>query len=124
MYPFANPDYIRHVPNYSRAIDVEAVDVGRLDRDGFVHRFVNRNQPCLVRGAARHWPAFWKWQSADYLKESCGSATVRVFHAPRPEGDAAIYSPEKKLALRQLPNNATTMTFAKFIDVAMSGSEG
>jgi hypothetical protein len=54
VYPFANVDYLRHVPNYRCASDVDAVDAERLDRDTFLRRFVNRNRPCLVRAAARH----------------------------------------------------------------------
>lgn len=123
MYPFHNVDYLRHVPNYTRAHDVDSLDVGALDRDTFLHEFVNRNRPVLVRGAARHWAAHAKWSSDDYLKATCGSAKVRVFHAPRLEGDATIYSAEKKRAIRQMPNSSTVMTFAEFVDQSSSGSE-
>lgn len=123
MHPFTNPDYIRHVPNYTRANDVDSIDVDALERDTFLRHFVNRNRPCLVRGAARHWPAFEKWQSTAYLKAACGSAKVRVYHAPRPEGDVTIYSAEKKQALKQMPNSSTAMTVAEFVDQASSGSE-
>jgi hypothetical protein len=123
MSPFTNIDYVRHVPNYTHAYDVDSVDLEQLDRDTFLCQFVHRNRPCLVRGAARHWPACAKWQSPDYLKAACGSATVRVFHQPRPEGDATIFTPEKKRAIRQLENDGTTMPFSEFVDLATSASE-
>jgi len=123
VYPFTNSDYIRHVPNYTRAHDVDSVDVEQLDRDTFLRRFVDRNRPCLVRGAARHWPACAKWQSPEYLKAACCSAAVQVFHQPRPEGDATILSPEKKRAIRQLIDDPTTMPFSEFVDLATSRCE-
>ena len=38
MHPFINIDYVRHVPNYTRAHDVDSVDVEQLDRDTFLRQ--------------------------------------------------------------------------------------
>jgi hypothetical protein len=85
VYPFTNSDYIRHVPNYTRAHDVDSVDVEQLDRDTFLRQSTaiarvscEGRRPDTDRHAR-------KWQSPEYLKAACGSATVRVFHQPRPE---------------------------------------
>src|ERR1019366_6593982 len=96
MDSYTNADYLKHVPNYRLAAAVEAINAVHLSQQAFLREFVDRNRPCIIRDAANHWPALSKWQSPEYLKAACGDARVRVFHTPRPEGDATIYSHEKK----------------------------
>jgi hypothetical protein len=122
-YPFANPDYLRYVPHYEESIPVDTFEVEEIDERRFRAQFINRNRPCIIRRAASHWPAVAKWRSIAYLKETCGSVNVSAYDMPRPEGDGAIFSDQKKQDLRRVLRKPTAMSFAAFLDHATSGDD-
>lgn len=43
---------------------------------------VHRNQPAVLRGAARQWPAFQVWQSNDAMLEHYGDVSINADVAP------------------------------------------
>lgn len=54
------PRRLRRFPNYDRAqpLDVVGPEIGEA---GFFERYVSVHRACVVRGAARHWPAVAQW---------------------------------------------------------------
>ncbi len=50
---------------------------GSLDNDRFFEHFYALNQPLIVRGAVKHWPAVSRW-NADYLIEKAGDREVQI----------------------------------------------
>ncbi|WP_434570777.1 cupin-like domain-containing protein [Pseudomonas sp. Z3-6] len=65
-------------PNHPQAGAVEVIDALAISKEEFTRRYVNRNRPCLVKNAVRHWPAFHKWQRLDYLKAHSRNSAVVV----------------------------------------------
>jgi hypothetical protein len=65
-------------PNHPQAGTVEVIDALAISKEDFTRRYVNRNRPCLVKNAVRHWPAFQKWQRLDYLKTHSRNSAVVV----------------------------------------------
>ena len=124
-YPFQNPDYER-VPNYHRATEVETLQADALSQRVFESEYVNRNRPCLIRGAAQHWPAYDRWTSVDYLKSRCGDAEVKVHSSPVIEADALLSSQEKQtwLMMLRLTQSPVHMRFGDFLDHATDLQSG
>lgn len=116
-----NPDYLR-IPNYADALSVTTVDASSLSSRDFLSDFVNRNRPCLIKGAATHWPACTSWQSLDYLKARCGAASLTLHDAPVIEADPLLSSPDKKawLKMLRLIRRPREIRFAEFLDQAVS----
>ncbi|WVV46947.1 cupin-like domain-containing protein [Pseudomonas sp. NA13] len=65
-------------PNHPQAGAVDVIDALAISKEEFTRRYVNRNRPCLVKNAVRHWPAFHKWQHLDYLKAHSRNSAVVV----------------------------------------------
>jgi len=49
-------------PGYQRAQSVPEVESELLSESEFIRHYVHRNQPVVIRGATRHWPAL-KWDA-------------------------------------------------------------
>src|SRR5688572_25296316 len=118
---YQNPDYLK-IPNYEHARAIATLDARTLTSRTFQMEYVNRNQPCVVKGAALHWKACSSWQSLDYLKSRCGDVNVEVHSTPVIEADPLLSTPEKKawLAMLRLTRNPVKMRFAEFLDQAVS----
>jgi hypothetical protein len=112
----SNPDYTRYVPNYQRATLILEVDDVVLTSTTFKREFVDRNRPCIVRGAARHWPAYEKWRSTEYLRNVCGDARVRIWKEPLAEGDIVGSSPKKVEWLKRYHSESASAPNARFSD--------
>jgi len=121
---YQNPDYLS-IPNYERSIAPATIDASDLTPQNFQSEYVNRNRPCLVKGAARHWNACELWQSPEYLKSRCGDVKIEVHRTPVIEADKILSTPEKMswLAMLHLTHDSTRMRFAEFIDQATSERE-
>jgi hypothetical protein len=119
-----NPDYAR-VPNYDCAVDVAERDVDTLSAAAFRSEYVLRSRPLVIRRGARHFPAFTRWRSLDYLKSTCGSVEVEVHDTPVTEADPLLSSPERRtvLALLRLTSSGTKQSFADFLDAATSAED-
>jgi hypothetical protein len=61
-----------------KAIPLETVDARDLDPKAF-RRFVDTNRPCLIKGAAAHWPALRRWTRPGYLVERTEGQTVNIY---------------------------------------------
>lgn len=74
---------LTRIPNYHNALPVETVAADAITELEFRRDFVDKNTPCLLRGAARHWPAFQKWKSLAYLQQTTTRyAAVSVNYEP------------------------------------------
>jgi hypothetical protein len=119
-----NPDYAR-VPNFDRAEPVMTLDARQLDARLFESELVARNRPCLIKGAASHWPACSLWRSAEYLAERSGKVEVTVHTEPVVEADPLLIDREKLalLAMLRLVQTPTHMRFAEFLERALGSAE-
>ena len=84
-----NPDYLK-IPNYERSTPITTLDAKALTARAFLVEYVNRNRPCLIKGAALHWKACSTWQSLDYLKSRCGDVDLEVHTTPVVEADPLL----------------------------------
>jgi len=50
-----------------------------LTQEIFIQEYVNKNKPCLIKNAIRHWPAMEKWKKQDYLSELVGEYELDVY---------------------------------------------
>jgi len=117
-HPFTNPDYLR-VPNYERSRSIEELDNSAMDTERFRREYINRNRPVVIRGAARHWPAYTHWKDPEYLKRLCGDFEFPVFDAPRVEGDPVLFSDDKRRRRFEFHKKPLTqIRMASFLDAA------
>lgn len=65
-----NPWDLCRFPNYAQAPGPDVLDGAATAPAFFYRNYVKRNRPCVVRGAVRHWPAFSKWGTSDYLRSA------------------------------------------------------
>ncbi|NHV28060.1 cupin-like domain-containing protein [Burkholderia sp. D-99] len=72
MYPWD----LSRFPNYDAATEIARVPASSLTPESFHRDFVVRSRPCLIEGAASHWPALQKWPEHSYLIERCGEKPV------------------------------------------------
>jgi hypothetical protein len=73
---------LSRTPNYDRAMPVETVAAEELSEKRFFNEFVLQNRPCLIVGAAKHWPAYEKWKSPACLATRTENAVVPARMAP------------------------------------------
>src|SRR5262245_2917368 len=71
--------HLQEFPNYDSAQALEIVNARDLDEVSFRREFVDKNKPCLVKGAVAHWPAVERWQSKQYLSTLCGERRTKIF---------------------------------------------
>ena len=64
-------EFFHIVPGMANAKSVPVVNAESLSKDAFIKKWVNNNQPCLIKGAIKHWPASNKWGDIDYWKSTC-----------------------------------------------------
>src|SRR5882672_3576737 len=53
-----------------------------LSRKEFLHEYVLKNQPVILKDAAKHWKAVSKW-TPEFFKEQYGDKKVPVFERKR-----------------------------------------
>ena len=70
------------MPNYDVALQVDTVSAGQITEKEFLRDYVSQNRPCLIVGAAAHWPAFANWSSIEYLKRYTKNDVVSTRSAP------------------------------------------
>jgi hypothetical protein len=54
------------IPGIDKAKRVTEVDSKDLTEIEFCKNWVEKNKPCLVRNAVKHWPAYRKWREEEY----------------------------------------------------------
>jgi hypothetical protein len=99
---FGNPYYSRWIPKYRSASDVDEIEGGALSEKNFYEDYVWANRPCVIRGAARDWPALRAWPDPNYLNRVAGHHRVLVHQAANMEGDMTITSPTKEAEKKRL----------------------
>ena len=59
---------------------IAEVAVAALTPEAFVREFVDRRRPCLIRAAARGWPALERWRYPETIRQALGhTRPVRQF---------------------------------------------
>jgi hypothetical protein len=103
------PDAIlSHVPGMRNATPVLTIDATSLREDVFYRDFISNSQPCVIRGAIRHWPAMQKWRDKDYLKRLSGHHKV------------AYFPHENFLVTHRMEAGKRMMSFAEGLDLLHS----
>lgn len=67
---------LKNVPGMKNAAPVPVYRVEELSESRFIGSHIFKSQPCVIRGAIRHWPALEKWRDQDYLKRRAGHHNV------------------------------------------------
>jgi hypothetical protein len=44
----------------------------------FLHQFVNKNIPVIIKNALNSWPALQKWKDPEYLSQTLGSQPITI----------------------------------------------
>jgi quercetin dioxygenase-like cupin family protein len=70
------------MPNYDLAYRVDTVSASEISEKEFLQDYVSQNRPCLIVGAAAHWPAFANWSSIEYLKQHIKNDVVDTRSTP------------------------------------------
>ena len=74
------PDVIlKHVPGMKRASAVPVLRAEDLSEEVFIRDYVSNSQPCVIRGAVKHWPAVQNWRDKTHLKKRSGHHNVSLF---------------------------------------------
>ncbi|KAF5126140.1 JmjC domain-containing protein 7 [Metarhizium anisopliae] len=71
-------------------------------------RFVSRNSPFVIRGAASSWKATRQWTST-YLRSALAGQTVNVAVTPHGNADAPTYSPKDGVTVLAKPHEESQM---------------
>ncbi len=106
-------------PNYEGAPSLTDVDASSLTEETFHRDFVDRMRPCVVRNAARHWPAFARWRDPAYLSSKLGNPTVSVMMAPMIEFYPKGYSYAQIAAAYD--SRIQTFSFDEFVKLVGEG---
>lgn len=92
--------FLDKVPHYADAPSISTLDAAELTPESFYADYIDRLRPCLVRNAVRHWPAFERWRSVEYLREKVGDVEVKVATRPLIE---PVFGPQNDGAYIDLP---------------------
>lgn len=108
-------------PNHPQAGPVEVIDALTISREEFTRQYVNRNRPCLIKNAVRHWPAFHKWNRLDYLKAHSRNSAV-VVRSQIVSEVIGWSNPKVKAELTEYANTVyREMPFHEFLDGLSEG---
>jgi hypothetical protein len=111
------PWSLRHTPNYTQARSLVSVDAASISPQEFHSQFVARNRPCLLRGAAKHWPAFRLWHSTSYLKGKVADMSLEARWAPAIEYlDAVASTGQRETLAKQDRSVHEPVSFHAFLD--------
>ena len=103
------PDAIlSHVPGMKTASPVAVCNASELSESVFLGEFVATSQPCVIRGAVRHWAAAQKWRDRDHLKNLCGHRTI------------VYYPHENFIVEKRMEAGKRSMNFAEAMDILHS----
>jgi hypothetical protein len=107
------PDAIlKNVPGMAAASPVPVLNADALTERMFKSEYVANSRPCLIKGAASHWPATAKWRDREYLKNICGSQEV------------PFWPHENHVTKKRSTPGVTNMPFAEAIDRLHDAARG
>jgi hypothetical protein len=95
------PLSLSHTPNYDQALAIDVIAADQITEAEFREKYVDRNRPCLLTGAIKHWPAYSRWSNTQYLKEKTSNVVFTSRNYPKSE-----FKPYLKKILR---NKVTTL---------------
>lgn len=72
-------DIFSFLPGMNNAQKIPILYADTLEESSFRTNWVNKNKPCLIKGAVKHWPAVQKWRKKEFWINSCPNFEVRVF---------------------------------------------
>lgn len=78
-------------PLYNDVTEVDAYETGELSPKDFFNNYLKSSRPVLIKGLARDWPGFTKWQSDEYLKEAAGDDVITVEEIDRQSNEFAYF---------------------------------
>ena len=81
----SDPWSLPRTANYASAHPIDTLQAADISEEEFARRYVDRNRPCLLLGAAKHWPAYEKWSDPEYLKRTLPDSTIYVRSKPNVE---------------------------------------
>ena len=108
-------------PQYENALTIDSVLANTTTERDFRREYIERNLPCRLIGAVKHWPAFQRWSAIGYLRQKVGGQQrIGACIAPMAEfvGDA---DPSVRSGVRE--RNAAgckEITMDEFIDLLES----
>ena len=83
---------LNNVPGMKNAAPVPVYRVEEFSQKRFVESHLLRSEPCVIRGAIRHWPAMENWRDPNYLKRRAGHHSIYYYsteyHLTAPRMDA------------------------------------
>lgn len=66
------------IPGLEDAKEVMEVNAADLSQKKFYEQWVNKNNPCVIRGACKHWPASEKWHKTEFWKSTIENFDLHV----------------------------------------------
>ena len=109
--------HLAQMRSLSECAQIDQIDVDELTERSFKSEFVNCQRPLLVKRAVRHWSAFERWQSPQYLCDAVGEKIVHVQVAPM------IEYPRPSLVER-MEKSLQAMSFREFVDKILNDERG
>ena len=101
-------ELLRRSPNYDNASAIAEVDATNLTPYEFHNTYVLAHQPCVIRGAAAHWPAITNWDVGS-LRAAVGETTMGV------QSIGVLYEPLVEYSPKRL-SATSPMTMNEFLD--------
>ncbi|WP_367865346.1 cupin-like domain-containing protein [Pedobacter sp. WC2423] len=66
------------IPGIKDAGSIDIMEVKNLNAHDFKTKFLDKNTPCLIRSAVRHWPAVDKWKKQKYWVNTCDNREITI----------------------------------------------
>ena len=95
---------LKNVPGMKNAAPVPVYRVEDLSQTRFIEKHIFQSNPCVIRGAIRHWPAVENWQDSEYLKAKAG------------HHDIYFYQTEYHITPQRLEPGKLTIPLAEALD--------
>lgn len=74
-----NTNVLDNIPGMDTAVSVDVYDASTLTEHEFIKNYVDKNKPCLIKGAVFHWDAAKKWTPASLI-QTYGRHQARCYH--------------------------------------------
>ena len=79
-------------PLYKNVTGVDTYEVGELSPKDFFNNYLKASRPVFVKGLAKEWPGYTKWQSDEYLKEVSGDDIITIEEIDRQSNEFAYFA--------------------------------
>jgi hypothetical protein len=113
--PGAKPWNLSRTPLYDEALAIDVIAADQISEAEFRKQYVNRNRPCLLKGAVAHWPACQDWQRTDYLKEKTSDVKLDADSHPMSEFVPIFKEPLREKMKSRNEANTQKISFHEFL---------